>query len=64
MPIRKTEIPGFFCSDPHVQKFFEAEAWNFNPHDAEASRTPRQILDAAILRYGLWACYDVEVMLH
>jgi hypothetical protein len=64
MPIPNSQIPGFICSDPQVQAFCERELRDFNPYDPEPKKTARQLLKAAIARFGLWRCYDIEFWEH
>jgi hypothetical protein len=61
----KSQIPGYFCSDPEVQQFCEREAMDFNPYcDLASRKTARGLIDAAIARFGHWRCYDIEFFQH
>jgi hypothetical protein len=61
--IRKTEQPGFYCSDPEVQAFCEQHAYDFSG-DKASRRTARQLIDAAIKKFGWWKVYDIKFFLH
>jgi hypothetical protein len=63
MPIPKTQIPNFYCSDRAVQAFCEREMHDFNPYNFNP-KTARQLIEAAIARYGHWRCYDIEFWQH
>ena len=58
MPITNTEIPGFFCSDPDVQRFCEIEARDMSPYKRQLSA--RQLFEAARARFGDYRCWDLE----
>lgn len=62
--IANTERPGFFCSDDEVQKFCERELHDFNPYGTQPKKSARQLLKAAVARFGLFRCYDIEFWEH
>lgn len=63
--IANTAIPGFFCSDPEVQRFCESEAWDIGPYSQpEFTLSGHQLFQAARSRFGDYRCWDLEFWLH
>jgi hypothetical protein len=63
--IANTEVPGFFCSDPEVQRFCEDELWRIGPYSQpEFTLSARQLLRAARDRFGDYRCLDLEFWEH
>ena len=62
MPVRKAEIPGFYCSDDEVQAFVEDEVWNFSPYAVHLSA--HELFEAARRRFTDYRCWDLEIQPH
>jgi hypothetical protein len=62
MPIPKSQVPGFYYSDPDVQAFVEREMWNFNPYARQ--RSALELFEAARARFSDWKCWDLEIQPH
>ena len=54
------ELPVTYCrDDPGVQNFVDERMWDFR-----IPETSRDILDAAIIEFGLLPCFYFEIRLH
>jgi hypothetical protein len=57
------ELPVTYCRDnAEVQAFVDERVWDFNPF--RIPETSRDILDAAIIEFGLLPCFYFEIRLH
>jgi hypothetical protein len=57
------ELPVTYCRDnADVQAFVAERIRDFNPY--RVPETMRDVLDAAVSKFGLWNCFYVEIRPH
>lgn len=58
-------VPVFYCSDSHVQRFVDDEAWNIGPYSQpEFVKTAREVFMAARAQFGDYRCLDLTIHHH
>jgi hypothetical protein len=56
--------PVRYCSDPAVQAFVDAEAWDLAPYRREPIKTAREVFMEARARFGDYRCLDLTIYHH